>query len=341
MDRKGQDPWTPEKGEMPDRFLKKIEANKAQKKPTVTNSVFTGAPFAITLPGGAPTAQLRAMGEDFKTLETLEKTLMTLRPALFPCVFATNPASVATFEGALTPMHRYAVVVNDNLNERKTLDLLFLPHTAAVTDLVARASVALQVESAAADPECMLLGCVSLEPGAGTVLEMTYANNEPGRLLLQEDFAAVRLCVALTNVECRLERRRYGMTQNWVVRKTGAADQQAAIGLAGLSPDLPGGAVPYKALTGALCGFAKKTARVYLWVEGRFPTAASLVVEATGRDGQSAKLKSANYELPTFIPNGTDTLRLLLAPNAAVTKLCLRRIPVVAPSTNPLPAEVH
>ena len=85
----------------------------------------------------------------------------------------------------------------------------------------------------------------------------------------------------------------------------------------------------------------KKTTRVYLRVDGRFPKAESLVVEATGRDGKSARLKSANYAMPTFIPNGTDTLRLLLASNAAVTKLCMWRIPIVAPSTNPLPAEVH
>jgi hypothetical protein len=134
------------------------------------------------------------------------------------------------------------------------------------------------------------------------------------------------MSVALENAERRLEPKSFGMGWQSYVRKADAQDKEGKIILTDLEHK-PSTADP---LAGALSFAAKGTEDVFLYVEGSFPQAESLVVSFLDKDGKGGWNKTNNFHLPCRVPRDAKSLELRVRPDAAVKSISLWRVPRVA-----------
>ena len=316
----GKEEWTPDQGEMPEKMRQRAVDN-AKRWPTVKERINTGEPLCLTYNGGRSTPQVLEMGRVYGRLAPVEDLLVSLRPARIPAAFAAAPAALGSFRSALHPADRLAVVVNDDLEQAKKLELLFASNTASVTDVLSGQAVGLTPESIGQDG--LLRGEVTLDPGGGTILRVSYRDGRAGFLLYGEDFSLRAVTAKLTNCERRTENRGFGMGRHSVVRKTEGTDAEAAIELGGLDKHSYG---PGSPLATALHDVAKGKARVYLKVDGACPEAESIVVRFVDKDGNAGWNKTNAYHLPVSIPADTSAVRIRLADDASVSQLRLWRV---------------
>lgn len=316
----GQEEWTPDQGEMPEKMRRRA-ADNAKQWPTVKERTNTGAPLCLTYNGGRSTPQVLEMGSVYAKLAAIEDLLASLRPARIPAVFAAAPAAAGSFGSALHPGERFAVVVNDDLEQTKRLDLFFAPNTVSVVDVFSGGSVDLTPETIGQDG--LLQGGVDLEPGGGTILRVSYRDGKGGFLLYDEDFSLRVVTAKLEGCERRLENRGFGMGRHSVVRKTAGTDAEAAIEIGGLDKHSYG---PGSPLATALHDVAKGKARVYLKIDGSCPEPESIVVRFVDKDGNAGWNKTSAYHVPVPVPAGTTAVRVRLADDASVSQLRLWRV---------------
>jgi hypothetical protein len=316
------DKWKPAQGEIPEKEKKTIADNQAAGRPQIKERLFTHDVASLLLPGGRPTPQSRAMGEDFAALEKLESLVATWTPATFPMAFADAPFAVSTFEVRATPGTRYAVVVNDDLQQARTGTVSLLPNVARATNLSTREPLPLRTDPVGS--EAFAQTELTLEPGQGCVLELQCGNTAPGLLLFAEQFAGSQLAATLENAERRNERAGFSMGWLWTVRKSGTPDTTALVKLS----NLQGPALRANPFAGALRPAAAGSSAVFLQAEGSFPKAESLVVIGVDANGKSTWLQSNNYAFPVRIPAGTTAVHLQLSADAALRGIRAWQVPL-------------
>lgn len=325
--------WKPDKGPMPKSLQETMDFVKANKWPVVKERTRTGQPAALTLPGGKSTPQSLAMSEDFAFLERIDQTLLSLRPTHLRAVFGEGPAAVATFETAKDPSLRYAVVVNDDLDVKRTLALRFLPNVTAVKNL--RDNAALTLTDEPTNDVGLRSAALALGPGEGTILQIEFRDGVPGLSLFYEDFSKAVTCVTLENAEQRRDVRMCALGSTWsIVPKADAPNKEGKIVLGNLQHK-PAAASP---LAGALGLAAMGKEDVLLYVEGHFPPADSLAVSFLDKDGKAAGKKTDNFHLPGRVPPETASLEFLLRGDTRVTAISLWRVPRAAPAKPAKPA---
>jgi len=308
--------WTPEQGEanMPAGMRKGAETSASNKWPLAKQRIVTGQPSDLLLPGGRPTPQSGAVASDFAWMTRHEALLMKLKPAPFPSLFAAGPAAVATFAADGEPDTRYAVVVNDDLEQPRDLPLALLPNVTAAVDLLDGQTLTLTPEALGA--EGLLAATVKLPPGRGTLLKLTC---RPGSqlALFREDFSNRNLCsVKLAGAERREERRGYSLGARWTVRKLPSADSMGSVTLA-----------DHAYIAGALRDAATGKTRVFLQAEGVFPKMESLVLNCKDSEGHGRWVKTTDHHLPVAIPPGTKSIELILqSESAALTGIRVWRV---------------
>lgn len=302
-----------------------LEKQKGSGRPLAKERIRTGAPGCLTGAGGVDTPQSLAMAETFGKLEALEGLLMTLHEARMPAIFADAPGSVATYKSARETRSRFCIVVNDDVKEARDITLYVLPHTKTVTDLVNGAD--LTPTPPAIDAEGLRVTTLSLAPGAGTVLRMTYRDDQPGWFLFRETFGGRNLAVKLKNAARHLESRGFGMGRRWIVRPDDEApvDADSAIVLENLQKHNHGRG---SHLATAMRAVKEGTAAVYLKIDGRSPRAESIVVQFVDAEGKAGWNRTDAYHLPIRLPADLAELRVRLADDASVTRLRLWRVPL-------------
>jgi len=304
---------------VPERMARQAEAVRKNGWPLVAKRLETGAGDGMLFPNGEPTPQMRAMGETFGVLKTLEPVLLDMSPAPFPAVFAAKPFTVNTF--AASDGTRYAVVVNDDVKTAREESLHFLPHTAKVEVASGGGTLALGAEPVGG----LLAAPLKLPPGGGAVLKLSYGGKDPGLLLFEEDFSTATLGVKLERLVRQPVRRAFGAGWEWIVQKEKDAppDAKGVIAIENISK--PGGA------TGGVLTSPKTQLAVYCAVEGNFSAPESLVVAAVGADGKERWLQSNTYHLPVRVEQGTDRLRIELADKVSVNRILLWAVPLTPP----------
>jgi len=149
----------------------------------VAETTPTGMPAALLNIDSTPTPQMTAMGEAFRDLERLAPVLQGLSRCDVQAVFAGEPFHCATFRDAKGSL--YAIVVNDNTDQRVTGDVTVLPGIERVRDLRTGEELTLKAER----KDALQRAVASLEPGGGTLLELVA---DPARRPLAtavEDFS--------------------------------------------------------------------------------------------------------------------------------------------------------
>ncbi|MCC6579912.1 MAG: hypothetical protein IT440_05675 [Phycisphaeraceae bacterium] len=323
-------PWTPERGPMPEGMAGAQAYGKAIEAPMVKQRVNTGQPASLMLPGDKPSAHGQAMGEDFTFLATQDHLLANWRIADMPVAFADAPASVQTFELPGDPATRYVVVVNDDVQTAQTLKIAFLPNVVSVRNLRDGSTPAL-AGLTMGNTELMS-GDLMLGPGQGTILQASFQGGWPGLCLYQEDFSQTNLTVTLEHADWVLEPRPFNMGSGWSVRKSHAPLKQGKITLERLSNATATPALR-TTLAGAMDQAARGQAHVYLHVEGDFPRPESLVVNFLDAEGKGGWNKANNYAMPTLVPSQTRKIEMEIRDGAAVRRVSLWRIPASPAST--------
>jgi len=302
-------------GPVPERMTKQAESVKRNGWPVVAARIDTGAGDAMLFPNGTPTPQMQAMGETFQVLERLEPTLLDMKPAPFPAVFAAAPFRVATF--ATSDGTRYGVVVNDDVTIERERLVHFLPHTTAVEMVTGRGALVLTPDAVGG----LVSAPLRLPPGGGAILKISFEGKDPGLLLFDEDFSVATLGVKLDKVVRQPVRLPYGAGWDWIVReeKDLPPDVTGAVVLENISK--PGGA------TGGALTTPKTRVAVYGMVEGDFSAPESLVITAVAPDGTSRWLQSNNYHLPVRVEQGIQSLRIELTDRVSLSRILLWAVP--------------
>jgi len=308
------------KGEMPEKMAKTATKVKDEKKPVINKQVRTGMGMALLYSNGAPTPQMVEMGKTFAILSGMEELLLSLEPADFPVSFteyvytSADAFATATFVSSSSPSSRYVVVVNNNLKESREGQIFFLPHTKQVKDMVTGKVLPLREEAS----DNMLSASLKLEPGAGTVLQVDFAENEPGLILFEEDFSIATMAVKTKNIVRQPVPRGFGTGWNWTAQKeTGASpDAKGVLIMENISKPV-----------GKLGASSKTCLDVYMKIEGNFNKPESMIVEWIDNDGKRGWLRSNNHHLPTRIPEGIKDVEIQLADGASVSKILLWAIP--------------
>jgi hypothetical protein len=252
---------------------------------------------------GELTEQAKAMGEANAQVAKAEDVLTGIMIAPFPAVFAEAPFSVSTLLQPSETDVRYAVVVNDDLENAVEKSVYFAPNVAGVMEVGAETSLTVTASSRGA----LRQTAVRLPPGGGMILRIEFTGDEPGWLLLEEEFELSQLKVGLEHVERVRERRAYGLGFASRVRaETGNPDKTSKV----LIPSLRGSDSP---LWGAPDG---PDGEVYCMVTGEFPGTESLVIAAVGKDGVSKWLQAHDHGFPVVVPRDAESLELLLRPDA-------------------------
>ena len=311
--------WTPEKGEMPEDFKNRIEANKSSKAPVVKERFNTGEAFSLSYADGTSTPQAVAMGKAYANLSKLQSVTPRLRAAELPAIFADGPAAVNTFTDPNSPGKRYAVVVNDDLKEAKEIDLFFPPTVAAVEDVTRSAAFSLSAYTIGDDG--LQTAKIRLEPGDGAFLAISFKKDSPGMIVFQERFDNTACPLELRNCKRQFEARGFGMGRQWLVRKDGGAEQESWIELKGLNDRQHAHASP---LGTNLSAIGAKEA-VFMKVDGVCPQAEDILVQFVDKDGNAGWNKTSNFHLPFRIPPDTSAIRIRLSNNAAVKWISLWR----------------
>jgi len=318
----GASDWTPAKGDMPEKMQQALERNRG-KWPVTARRIETGQPVCLSSNGGGSTPQALAMATAFAALEKLDPLIVRWRPARLPVVFADAPARVRCYADPRDPAVRYAVVVNDDTaaSEERLVTLRFLPGTSAVVDAVRDTRLELGGDEVA--NEKLLRTQLTLAPGDGTVLRLSFAGGRPGLLLYDEDFSKAAVTAGLEGVSRQPERRGFGMGSSWRVRKSGEADEDALITVDGLQSHHHGRG---SAVLTAMRELGKGTALVYLLVDGNCPKPESIVVQFVDGEGNAGWDKTDAYHLPIALRADVAAVRIRLAADAAVDRVRLWRV---------------
>lgn len=166
-----------------DKQAKQAAAWKTQELTKTQIKIDPGE--AMLQPGGKPTPQMLIAGDAFKYLRKYATLLNSRRKADFPVFFSSGPKiKTATFCVPDKPYLRYGVIVNDDLNKSRKFKVLLPLNISAVKDLNNNHSLTLKKENSDFQ-SCEL----ELLAGDGCLLEAKFVRNQPGMLLMREDFA--------------------------------------------------------------------------------------------------------------------------------------------------------
>ncbi len=136
-------------------------------------------------PGGKPTPQMLIAGGVFKYLRKYETLLNSRQKADFPVFFSSVPGvKTATFYVPEKPHLRYGVIVNDDLNKSHKFKILLPLNIHSIKNLNNDRNLTLKKEDSPFQ-SCEL----ELLAGDGCLLEAEFVKNQPGMLLMREDFA--------------------------------------------------------------------------------------------------------------------------------------------------------
>ncbi len=124
-------------------------------------------PNALTNPDGSATPQLEELGRTYVLLAPYAKVIRRWRQQDSPKIEADGDAQVQVFND---PGHRktYAIILNDDLHEPRTVTLRLNETVASLTDLVHKQEVSLATESAKAGSTAR----INLDAGEGTILRI-------------------------------------------------------------------------------------------------------------------------------------------------------------------------
>lgn len=137
----------------------------------------------MTYPGGKPTPQMKVMGEVFRTLEPLTDFILKKKLAKFQTFFSDDAKlQVRTFDTGNGK--RYGVVVNSDLNKKRTVKVFLPENVTAVTDLTCGRKLAIRQSSKKSFKEVSF----ELIPGGGTVLEAEFSSQYVGMMVCRETF---------------------------------------------------------------------------------------------------------------------------------------------------------
>ncbi len=163
----------------------KIAAGWKNQELTQTRIKLDDPAEAMLQPGGKPTPQMLTAGTAFKHLRKYAALLYSRRKADFPVFFSSGPKiKTATFCVPDKPYIRYGIIVNDDLNKSHKFKVLLPLNVNGVKNLNNDSILTLKKEDSAFQ-SCEL----ELLAGDGCLLEAKFVKNQPGMLLMREDFA--------------------------------------------------------------------------------------------------------------------------------------------------------
>jgi hypothetical protein len=166
-----------------DKLAKKATGWKRQELTQKRMKIDPGE--GMLQPGGNPTPQMLTASTAFKHLRKYATLLNSRQKANFPVFFPNDAKTQAeTFAVPDKPYVRYGVIVNDDLNQSRQLKVLLPLNVSTVKNLNNDRILTLKKENSVFQ-SCKL----ELAAGDGCLLEAKFVKNQPGMLLMREDFA--------------------------------------------------------------------------------------------------------------------------------------------------------
>ncbi len=218
--------WTPpdqvKQGTPEEKMVKAMDAQAASaaswktQELTKTRLEMDSGEAALQA-GGKPTPQMLVMGKAFGHLRKYSDLLNSRQKADFPVFFPSDESTqTATFSVPNKSQLRYGVIVNDDLDKTRKIKVLLPLNISSVKNLNEDKDLAIKSDNP------YFKSCeLELASGDGCLLEAEFVNNQPGMLLMHEDFAQFAHKVKL-NQNAQIERfGAFGIEPFYGVKMTG------------------------------------------------------------------------------------------------------------------------
>ncbi|GEM_PF-762100 len=304
------------KGELPEKWKDWSQKAKEQKLPQLRQQLKTNTGTALLCIDGSPGPQMKEIGNTFGVIKKHKELILSLRKSDFPFVFTEDKFKVESFVKEKEKNAGYVIVVNDDVSQKRTEKIYFLPHVQEIEDLTGERRM--EVKHAAAGELRQIQ--MELPPGEGSILKVKFAKDNAGFLLLNEDFTLSSLAVKTENVIIQPVKRGWSTGWDWV------AERQKDAGPHGKGVlSLP----QMAELRGFLRGILNsKSFDVFFFLRGDFKGPESVIVEITDEQGKKNWLLSNNYHLPAIIPRETKGLSIMIGEGVKVRNIMFFAIPV-------------
>jgi len=311
--------YNPATGKITEKGKRAMESAKSKNWPIIKKRFETNSPSSLTYPDGSPVPQAKAVINTYAQLQKIEPILLALQISDIPYVSGSYPAALQSF--TKDDGHEiYCVVVNDDFEEARELDLSFLPNVREVVDIISGKTVDLSSDINTQ----MLKGKIRLEAGDGTVLKLKIRENASAILLFSEDFSCAKCTLKIENASRVQENRTYGMGSYWSVRKDsgkGIKDEKSFILIDGLMNEKD------KKTANVMKLVNEGKATAFLKIDGNCPNPEDIVVQFVDDKGEGWN-KISSFEYPIEIPKGTREIKILLnSLNASVEKISIWYVP--------------
>ncbi len=321
-----------------DKLAKKAATWKHQELTKKRMEIDSGE--AMLQPGGEPTPQMLTAGKAFEILRKYASLLNSRQKADFP-VFFSDSATIktATFQVPAEPYLRYGVMVNDDLNKSSKFKILLPPNVSAVKNLNNGNTLTLNKENSDFQ-SCEF----ELSAGDGCLLEAEFVKNQPGMLLIREDFSySGQRKVRIDRKHAKIERfGSFGIEPFYRITTNNASEPVFTI--ANLTNRKSSVNTVFMNINSS-----KKQGTVYCLLDGSLKRATIKAIADPNTQGEqtnvkhladnnakqenktaphkSRVIKADKFNLPAVVPVGTTSLEFFLSPGSSINNLVIWFVP--------------